>query len=464
MSKILTGLVSFFRLAILTNFLVKEDFGLIAIANIFIGFASLFADVGFNIGIIHKQKISRETLSSLFWFGLACGLFLSICLCLASYPVSWYYNDYSLVSIISLLSLSVFFNSLGSQSVTMFQKNHKFKIISVITIISTILSFCCAVLMAYLGYGVYSIVFAVLVQSLLYSMTFLVLNIKTYNSIYFHYKYNEIKPFLNIGLYQIGSNIFDYSNKQLDIFIISTFYSKEVVGVYSLCKNFVLMIYSTTGSVFNTLLAPYFADIQTQKEKVKSIFLNIVNFNFIVFFPMYILLAYFADYIILLVFGENYLEGAPILSLLLIGYAFVNIMIIVAPLVVAYGRTNLFMLWNFYLLLTNSIMLYFVSGFEIVYIAVYFAVFSIINTYMYWWFVVRKIININYLDFMKNPLLIAFQSFLCVIPLYLLISDDFVQMILSSLIFLTAYYFIIKRQLIENIIFNNLTSKFLKNG
>ena len=53
------------QIAILTRFLAKEDFGIIAIATLFIGFTQLFLDMGISTGILHKQNITNKEYSSL---------------------------------------------------------------------------------------------------------------------------------------------------------------------------------------------------------------------------------------------------------------------------------------------------------------------------------------------------------------------------------------------------------------
>lgn len=47
------------QISILTRFLRKEDFGLIAIAVLVISFTEIFMDMGISSAVLHKQDISN---------------------------------------------------------------------------------------------------------------------------------------------------------------------------------------------------------------------------------------------------------------------------------------------------------------------------------------------------------------------------------------------------------------------
>ena len=45
---------------VLARLLMPEDFGLIALATTYIGFITIFTNVGFGSAIIHEQKSTQE--------------------------------------------------------------------------------------------------------------------------------------------------------------------------------------------------------------------------------------------------------------------------------------------------------------------------------------------------------------------------------------------------------------------
>ena len=80
-SSIYVAIINLVQIAILTRYLMPSDFGLIAIVTVVIGFSALFMDMGISSAIIHRQDISHDQLSSLYWFNV----FVGILLCLIVY-------------------------------------------------------------------------------------------------------------------------------------------------------------------------------------------------------------------------------------------------------------------------------------------------------------------------------------------------------------------------------------------
>ena len=78
LSAVTNTLIQVIQLVILTQVLSRQDFGLMAIVMVVIGFSQLFIDMGVSNAIIYKKEISHEELSSLYWFNviIGCSFFL----------------------------------------------------------------------------------------------------------------------------------------------------------------------------------------------------------------------------------------------------------------------------------------------------------------------------------------------------------------------------------------------------
>ncbi|MEZ4744466.1 MAG: oligosaccharide flippase family protein [Calditrichia bacterium] len=60
---------------VLARLLAPEDFGLMAMAMVIIGFMETFYELGTGSAIIQKKEISQELLSSLFYINIFFGIF-----------------------------------------------------------------------------------------------------------------------------------------------------------------------------------------------------------------------------------------------------------------------------------------------------------------------------------------------------------------------------------------------------
>ena len=176
-SSILRNLVQLLQLAILTRYLDKADFGIIAIAHLFIVFTAMFLDMGISVGIIHKQNITNKEYSSLFWLNIFFGSILTLGLYLLAPIVTAGYHSQDLTNVVQLICFTIFLSALGTQQRTFCQKKTFFGRMAVIEIIGAIITLVVAVVTAMMGYGVYSLAYSSLAGSLFMNVAHLVIGL-----------------------------------------------------------------------------------------------------------------------------------------------------------------------------------------------------------------------------------------------------------------------------------------------
>lgn len=450
-STVIRSLASLFQIAILTRYLAKEDFGTIAIASVFIGFTQLFLDLGISVGIMHKRDTTREEYSSLFWLNIITGSILTIFLIAFSPLIAKAYNDESLTPIIMLLSLSVVLASLGSQHRTVQQKLMRFNLIAIVEIIASLFTIVIAVTLAISGYGVYSLVLSTLSGAIVSNVSFLIIGLSQDNNVYFHFKLSETYRFLRIGVFSIGSKILDYFSREIDVIFIGASFGKEVLGVYSLCKKIVQMLYGIINPIITKILTPLFAILQTDKSKIKRVYLTLIESLSIVNLPIYMLVSIFAHPILLSLYGEEFVSGTFVLSVLAIYYGILSLSNPVGSLQIALGRTDVGFYWTIYRVSMTLLVVYVASFFNIETLVLLFLLMSAINTLLLWYFQIRVMIEIKFKEYIN--------SFLKPFIIVLLLSIPFYYFFWS----VGSLYAAIGASLAFVVIYIGLVTKVLKN-
>lgn len=445
LSSIMRSVVGLVQITILTRILTVSDFGTIAIANVFLVFTQLFMDLGISVGIMHRQNITKNEYSSLYWINIFMGTFLTVILIIISPIIAGIYKDESLTPIIMLLSLNILFASVGSQHRTIQSKELRFMSISLIDIFLSLISLFTAVILARKGYGVYSLVYASLFSSFLSSSIYLVIGLIKDKNIRFHFNLKETLPFLQIGSYQLGSAVMDYFSREIDIMFIGSAYGKEVLGIYSLCKKIVLMLYATINPIFTKVLTPLLAKLQSGKDYLKSIYLKIVESLSIINFPIYILIAVFSYGILFILYGEKYTEGYFLLTILALNYGLLTASNPVGSLQVALGRTDIGFYWTIYRIISTLIIIFIASFFNIEVLVVLFLLLSMANTVLIWRMqilVMTKIPAKKYFLTIIKPLSIAV---IIALPFYIWAStiNSLSLLIILSLIYTILYSVVI---------------------
>ena len=71
---LITATLQFLQIVVLARLLLPEDFGLMALVTIVIGFVQTYTDMGISGAIVQRQDATVQQLSSLFWLNILVGL------------------------------------------------------------------------------------------------------------------------------------------------------------------------------------------------------------------------------------------------------------------------------------------------------------------------------------------------------------------------------------------------------
>ena len=444
-STLTRSVVQLLQVAILTRYLDKSDFGIVAIATLFLGFTQLFLDMGISAGILHKQDTTSKQYSTLFWLNIITGTFLTLSICCISPIIADFYSEPKLIPIISILSFNIFFSALGSQHRTVQQKKLRFKYLSIIEIISSILTLILAVILVNLDFGIYSLIYSSLFHSASSNITYLIIGLYKDRNISFHFKFSESFPFLKIGVYTIGSQILDYFSRELDLIIISSTLSKESLGIYSLCKKIVLAIFSSINPIITKVLTPILATMQNELVKIRNAYYNIVESLALINYPIYILIAIFSFGILNYIYGNQYVEGNNVLAILALTYGLNTTGNPVGSLQIATGRTDSGFYWTIVRIIVNTIGIYIGAQYGINGLALGMLITTILINPIFWKITIYPLIGGKYTYYFKITILPMILLLLISLPLYIFCNKYTNVLLCLSIgaIYIIFYCFII---------------------
>lgn len=400
-SSVVRNLVHLLQLAILTRFLDKADFGIVAIAHLFIGFTAMFLDMGISVGIIHRQNITNKEYSSLFWLNIIFGIVLTSSLFFLAPYLTVGYHSKELTIVVQLLCFTIFFNALGTQQRTYCQKMTYFGRLAIIEIIGAIITLVVAIATAVLGYGVYSLAYSTLSGALFMNVTHLIIGLLKDSRLHFHFAFSETIPYLKIGIYQVGSSILDFVTRELDILIISATLGLEFLGVYNIAKRVPTAIYSFIQPIVGRVFAPLLAEKQGNINVLKSNYMRLSKALSWISFPMYLLLAAISPTVIAVVFGTSYLEGVPVMMVFCLRYAFNGVNCVCGALQTATGRTDISLIWTVYLIVSTATVYYATSMMGIVTFLIGICALTFINVYAVWYIQFRPMVDVKLSEYLS---------------------------------------------------------------
>lgn len=445
LTSLVNALLQLLQLIILARFLSVDDFGLMAILMVVIGFSQIFVDFGLSKAIVYKQNISAVQLSTLYWLNILFGLVIFSIILLFTNPIANFYHEPQLKQYISLVSITVVIQSFGLQYRALFQKELNFNLLAKIDILSAFISFVTAISLSFLGYGIYALILPVMVMASLKTILLVVFGYKEHKPKLI-FNLSEIKEFISFGAYSTGNGIVSTIATQIDVILIGKFLGTESLGLYSVIKELLLRPAELINPIITKVAFPVMSKVNHDINEVKNIYLKLINYVALVNFPIYIASLILASEIISIFLGEKWLSGVYSFQILTIWALIRSIENPIGSLVMAMGKPQIEMFWNMAMMIFMPLVVLISSSFGIHGVA-YGNVVAIILLFVPgWYFLVFKLCGATLNEYFSKifyPLVMSIGiGSIVFFGLYLLeIETQFVKILFVLIVggLLTAY-------------------------
>jgi PST family polysaccharide transporter len=298
---------------ILMRLLNPDAYGLIGMAMVFIGFANIFKEFGFGSALVQRSHLAVTHYSSTYFTNIVIGILICVLFLWISPLVADFYGDSRLNTIVQVLSINFALAGFGIVPRAFLQRKMRFDILSKIDIAITLIPGTIAVILAFLGWGVWSLVFQSLVGTFF--------SVVAYN--YFSpwkprldFSFRAVKELWSYSANLTGFNVINYWARKSDDLLIGKFMGSASLGIYSRAYSLMLLPITQIISVISGVMFPALSKIQREKERVKKIYLRAMRLLAFITFPMMIGLFVVAQPFVLALFGEKWIGVIPIIQIL----------------------------------------------------------------------------------------------------------------------------------------------------
>ena len=437
--------IKLIQLAVLAHFLSPTDFGLMAIVSVIIGWSALFLDFGISAAIIYKQNITNTQLSSLYWLNVLVSVILFFFVFSIAPYLAFFYNNTTLLPLIRILAITFIFSGLGNQFAILLQKNLKFKLLAIHNLVSVLVGFIVAVVLAVNNFGVYAIVFSTIATAVVNALLNILWGIGIYRP-KFVFSWGELDGIISFGLFQMGERSINYLTSQFDVLLIGKLLGPEILGIYSIAKNISMKPFQIINPIVNKVTFPIMSMLQDDEHRLRKIFLSTINYLCSVNFPIYILVILLADGIILTFFGEKWVDAIVILQILSTYRMFPSFGNPIGTLQLAKGRADLGFYWNLALFAFVPLAIYAGSQWGIIGVASSLLILQVLLFYPAWAFLVGPLAKTSFKSYWKTvfkPFIIAFLGgFIGYLVGFVVGLDEFIvkAMLYGAVMVMTGYY------------------------
>jgi O-antigen/teichoic acid export membrane protein len=308
-------LISLLVFMLLARLLQPADFGLIALASVFIIILTTLSNQGFAQAIIQKENIQAGHFNAAFWVNNGIAILLCVTLFFAAPLVAKMFSQPELASVLRYLTMTLILNSLVSVHSAVLSRNFQFKTMALRSAFSSIVSGGVGVYMAYNNYGVWALVGQQLSASF---VGLLVLWFACPWRPGVKFKSRHCLELFSFGSNVLGVSLLGLVNRRLPDLLIGGFLGPVALGIFAIANRvFVVLTQLLIGSLAKVAL-PIFSRMQNDLPRIRSSFYSAAQITSVICFPIFIGVLVTAPDLIPFVFGSQWAESAVVTQYLMV--------------------------------------------------------------------------------------------------------------------------------------------------
>ena len=411
---------AFIQGIILARLLVPEDYGLIAMTQIFFAISACFIDSGFTSALMRKKDRKEIDYSTVFVTNVFLTFSFSLLLFLCSPYIAVFYNRPILKDIVRANALLLFLNSINAVQGTRLRINLQFKVSSFISVVCNIIIGITTIIFAYWGYGVWSLIYPNYLAPILYFILYWYFQ-RWYPKINFSWKI--WREYFAYGSKLLASNLIGNLYTNIYPLLIGKIYDAKQLGFYARGQNYSNLPINTFQGVLGSVTFPILCSIQDQDDVLRGAYCRLVRVIAFIIFPTMMGLAVLARPTVLFMITEKWENCIIFLQILCFAAMWLPFQTLNQNVLQVKGRSDLSLRMEIISKITGVIILLLSIPFGIVYLCIgqiIHSIFCLVINYIF----INRIIQISIWMQIKCifpsfviSLIMAFIVFVCTYPI-----------------------------------------------
>jgi PST family polysaccharide transporter len=298
---------------VLARLLPPEDFGLIGLAYIIMGFGNLFVNLGLGPALIQRKELTDRHIRVAFTLSMAMSIVMAGVLHMAAPYCAMLLKDARVAPILEVFSFGFILSGPGIVGNTLLTRQLAFKQLCYVSFLNACLFGPVAIGLALLGFGVWSLVYASLLQKGVDSLASYVFARHTVLPLVAR---KETKELAGFGAGMSLASICNYFALQGDYFVVGHVLGPGPLGIYT--RAYSLMTMPTTQFVqgLGSVLFPVASRIQNESERFQRTYRYTLSVMSFITIPIMVAMVVLAPEIITGIYGPAWTEAIVPLQLL----------------------------------------------------------------------------------------------------------------------------------------------------
>lgn len=324
---------------VLSRLLSPSDFGTVAMLTIFLSISQVFVGSGFGSALVRKKDATPQDYNTIFYLSLGLSIILYGVLFVSAPYIADYYKQPILSVVLRISAISLVLNAAISIQGVMIARDLRFKESCKIGIIQSIVSGVIGISLALSGWGVWALVWSSLIGSVcnLFTTWFLI----RWRPMWI-FSWASLKELWGFSGKMLASSLLDSIFTNLYGLIIGRVYTVSDLAFYNKGRGLPGLIMGTLDNAIGNVSYPVLAKQQHDVALLRNTMRRMITSSCFVVFPAMFGLAFCSKAVILILYGDKWLETVPYMQVGCFLYVLWPFHTVNLRAIMAQGRSDIF--------------------------------------------------------------------------------------------------------------------------
>jgi teichuronic acid exporter len=298
------------------NLLNPSDFGLMRYVTIVLGIANLINEAGLGVALVQKKQLNKNEIASSFSLTIVVCLGLYCMIFIFAPLIASFFANTQIVDLVRIGGLSAPIGGISIVQRGLMQRRFQYGRLSLIEAISALGGSITGIILGVLGFGVWSLIWSVLLYSSISSLL-------SIGSGRIQGNFHDVKTSMALWVFGLGAviqRIIDYATSNIDYIVVGRYFGEIALGIYSMAFTITMLPQLALGAVLANVALSAFSRFQDDDMRLRGAFLRLTKVVTLLSIPYFILLFILAPELMKAVafihHSDKWVPAAPFIKIL----------------------------------------------------------------------------------------------------------------------------------------------------
>jgi len=344
--------LSFASTIAVARLLSPSDYGLMALVSIWTGTLDLLSELGLGAAIIQFRNLDDRNLNTCFWLTMGAAGLGTVFLYGAAPMIALWFATPPLTGLLQVVCFLLPLTAVRVVPDSLLRKRLELDKISQAQILGSLVTIPVVLSAAWAGAGVWALVAGAFITAFIQDI-FLFRCLRWWPGL--RMGGGRLREILVFSLTTLSGRLCWTVYQQTDAFVLGKVAGKDMLGLYSMAKELATLPVSRISAVVNQLVFPVMAELQADREALRTAFIRGVRLVAWVTFPVCIGIAVSAEDLVRTILTEKWLSVTPMLQVMSLYGLVKSIDVFLPPVLMARYRASFLSIYTAVLLVVMSL-------------------------------------------------------------------------------------------------------------